>query len=70
MIAHLFDLDEDDFADAFYAHLEEEREARLDAVRRQLAEMGNGSPLFGALRASYAESDPGFRERMEAMSRE
>lgn len=41
---------------------------RLMAVTQQLAEMGNGSLLFGALRQAYAEADPAFKARMEAMT--
>jgi NADPH-dependent curcumin reductase CurA len=46
------------------------RDSRLEAVKRELAAMGNGSPLFGALREQYMQADPAFRARMERLSKE
>lgn len=50
-----------------YERWSADRHTRLEATKRKLAEMGNGSPLFGALREGYMEADPEFRARMESM---
>lgn len=55
---------------AQYEERVEARRARLERTLQDIALIGASSPLFAHLRAAFAEADPAFKARMDAMSGE